>query len=129
MVDSKKTSPRPEPTMIRRRNSSFANESSPWFRRNSFLSPSMIQNEDFQVYETNNYYNNYNTNSYSIISLKECQGFIFNQDLFATPYQQSRCLESQNQQQQQQEQQSPSKYKVRVIEIVIDEKENDIFPN
>lgn len=79
-------SPRPEPTMIKRRNSSLANSSSPWFRRNSFLSNSMIQNENFQVYESS-YSNNYN-----IISLKEYQGFIFNQDLFATPYQQLRSL-------------------------------------
>ncbi|RCK66072.1 hypothetical protein Cantr_01752 [Candida viswanathii] len=79
-------SPRPEPTMIKRRNSSLASTSSPWFRRNSFLSNSMIQNENFQVYESS-YNNNYN-----IISLKEYQGFIFNQDLFATPYQQLRSL-------------------------------------
>ncbi|MCP8715887.1 MAG: hypothetical protein M5E90_00535 [Asgard group archaeon] len=79
-------SPRPEPTMIKRRNSSLANSSSPWFRRNSFLSNSMIENENFQVYESS-YSNNYN-----IISLKEYQGFIFNQDLFATPYQQLRSL-------------------------------------
>ncbi|KAG7663811.1 uncharacterized protein J8A68_002671 [[Candida] subhashii] len=89
-LNSKPVSPRPEPTMIKRRNSSFANSSSPWFRRNSFLSPSMIQNENFSVYEAPSYYSD--TSSYNIISLKECQGFIFNQDLFATPYQQSRSL-------------------------------------
>ncbi|KAK6453929.1 protein whose overexpression suppresses the synthetic lethality of the hal3 sit4 double mutation [Scheffersomyces xylosifermentans] len=83
-------SSRPEPTIIKRRNSSFASTSSPWFRRNSFLSPSMIKNENFSVYEAPSYYSD--ASSYSIISLKECQGFIFNQDLFATPYQQSRSL-------------------------------------
>ncbi|KAI5957299.1 hypothetical protein KGF54_000227 [Candida jiufengensis] len=92
--DPKTTSPRPEPTIIKRRNSSFANSSSPWFRRNSFLSPSMIQNENFSVYESNNNYYSINNNpngfnsNYSIISLRECQGFLFNQDLFASPYQQ-----------------------------------------
>ncbi|RLV90566.1 hypothetical protein JA1_004496 [Spathaspora sp. JA1] len=83
-------SPRPEPTMIKRRNSSFANTSSPWFRRNSFLSQSMIQNENCSVYESPTYYSD--SASFSIISLRECQGFLFNQDLFATPYQQSRSL-------------------------------------
>lgn len=88
------TSPRPEPTIIKRRNSSFANTSSPWFRRNSFLSPTMIQNENFNVYESgNSFYSGMGgqfASNYSIISLRECQGFIFNQDLFATPYQQVR---------------------------------------
>ncbi|KAI5969716.1 hypothetical protein CANMA_001239 [Candida margitis] len=84
-------SPRPEPTIIKRRNSSFANTSSPWFRRNSFLSPSMIQDENFNVYESGNaFYSGGFASNYSIISLRECQGFIFNQDLFATPYQQVR---------------------------------------
>ncbi|CAK9437587.1 uncharacterized protein LODBEIA_P19650 [Lodderomyces beijingensis] len=92
------TSPRPEPTMIKRRNSSFANSSSPWFRRNSFLSPTMIQDENFNVYES--HHGLYTStasggdslyiSNYSIISLRECQGFLFNQDLFATPYQQVR---------------------------------------
>ena len=79
--------------MIKRRNSSFANSSSPWYRRN-FLSKSMIQNEIFQVYESPYYYTTTTKRNaaYSIISLKECQGFIFNQDLFATPFQQLRSL-------------------------------------
>ncbi|KAI5957861.1 hypothetical protein KGF57_003128 [Candida theae] len=90
------TSPRPEPTIIKRRNSSFANTSSPWFRRNSFLSPTMIQDENFNVYESgNSFYSGVGSggqyiSNYSIISLRECQGFLFNQDLFATPYQQVR---------------------------------------
>lgn len=40
------------------------------------------------MYEAPSYYSD--AASYNIISLKECQGFIFNQDLFATPYQQLR---------------------------------------
>ena len=87
------TSPRPEPTIVKRRNSSFANTSSPWFRRNSFLSPAMIQDENFNVYESGtSFYSGMNgyASNYSIISLRECQGFLFNQDLFATPYQQVR---------------------------------------
>lgn len=74
----------------KRRSSSFVSSSSPWFRRNSFLSPTMIQNENFSVYEAPSYYSE--SASYNIISLRECQGFIFNQDLFASPYQQLRAL-------------------------------------
>ncbi|CAH2351597.1 hypothetical protein CLIB1423_04S01640 [[Candida] railenensis] len=73
-----------------RRASSFTATNSPWFRRNSFLSTAMIENENFSVYESPSYYSQ--NASYNIISLKECQGFIFNQDLFASPYQQSRSL-------------------------------------
>lgn len=58
---------------------------SPWLRRSSFLSPTMIQSEDISIYETPNFMGGGN---HSIISLKEAQGFIFNQDLFASPYQQ-----------------------------------------
>ncbi|EGV61528.1 hypothetical protein CANTEDRAFT_114997 [Yamadazyma tenuis ATCC 10573] len=74
----------------KRRTPSFSNTSSPWFRRNSFLSPAMIHSENISVYECPNYYSDSST--YNIISLKECQGFIFNQDLFASPYQQQRTL-------------------------------------
>lgn len=45
----------------------------------------MIQSEDISIYETPNFMGGSN---HSIISLKEAQGFIFNQDLFASPYQQ-----------------------------------------
>ncbi|CAH6718780.1 hypothetical protein CLIB1444_01S14356 [[Candida] jaroonii] len=69
---------------------SFSNNTSPWVRRNSFLSNAMIQSENISVYESPNYY--HDCSSYNIISLKECQGFIFNQDLFASPYQQSKSL-------------------------------------
>ena len=72
------------------RTSSFASPSSPYVRRNSFLSPDMVQHEDFLVYESTSFLSDSST--YNIISLKECQGFIFNQDLFASPYQQSRSL-------------------------------------
>lgn len=74
----------------KRRSSSFASSSSPWFRRNSLLSPAMVQHENFSVYDSPNYYSS--CSSYNIISLKECQGFIFNQDLFASPYQQLRSI-------------------------------------
>ncbi|CAN3365022.1 hypothetical protein DICA3_F14818 [Diutina catenulata] len=63
--------------------------STPWVRRNSFLSPSMIDSEQYSVYEARSFFAD---GSYNIISLKECQGFVFNQDLFASPYQQSRSL-------------------------------------
>lgn len=74
----------------KRRSSSFASTSSPWFRRNSLLSPAMVQNENISIYDSPNYYSH--SSSYNIISLKECQGFIFNQDLFASPYQQQKSL-------------------------------------
>ncbi|CUM63518.1 uncharacterized protein PRCAT00001094001 [Priceomyces carsonii] len=79
-----------DPATIKRRSSSFASTSSPWFKRNSLLSPAMIQNENFSVYESSSFYSS--SSSYNIISLKECQGFIFNQDLFASPYQQLKSL-------------------------------------
>lgn len=44
----------------------------------------MIQSEDISIYETPSFMGG----NHSIISLKEAQGFIFNQDLFASPYQQ-----------------------------------------
>lgn len=72
------------------RRSSFTNTSSPWFRRNSFLSSSMIHSENISVYESASYYSE--SSGYSIISLKESQGFLFNQDLFASPFQQQRTL-------------------------------------
>ena len=75
-----------EPT-IRRRNSSFTSLSSPWFRRKSLLSRAMAQNENFSVYESPSYFTG---SSYNIISLRESQGFVFNQDLFASPYQQQK---------------------------------------
>lgn len=81
---------RPEPTIIKRKNSSFASTSSPWFRRNSFLSQSMIDDEESSVYELHSFFPD--AQPYNIISLRECQGFVFNQDLFATPYQQLRLL-------------------------------------
>ncbi|CCE78324.1 Piso0_000945 [Millerozyma farinosa CBS 7064] len=77
-------------TTSNRRRSSFATTTSPWYRRNSFLSHSMIENEDFSVYELPNYFTD--CSSYNIISLRESQGFVFNQDLFASPYQQSKSL-------------------------------------
>lgn len=74
----------------KRRASSFTSSSSPWFRRNSLLSTAMIQSENISVYDSPNYYDD--CSSYNVISLKECQGFIFNQDLFASPYQQLRSM-------------------------------------
>lgn len=68
------------------RRSSFASPSSSYARRRSFLSPSMISNEKHTVYELHSGIG-YNTPSFSI-SLKESQGFSWNQDLFASQYQQ-----------------------------------------
>lgn len=45
----------------------------------------MIESENYSIYETPNFMGN---GSVNIISLKESQGFVFNQDLFASPYQQ-----------------------------------------
>lgn len=81
---------RNQESINKRRSSSFTSTSSPWFRRNSLLSPAMVQNENISVYDSPNYYSH--SSSYNIISLKECQGFIFNQDLFASPYQQQKSL-------------------------------------
>lgn len=83
---------RREPIIVKRRNSLFASTSSPWFRRNLFLLSSMIESEDFSVYEGLSY--NSEVGHFNIISLKECQGFMFNQDLFALPYQQLKSLEN-----------------------------------
>lgn len=88
-VDNTQSNQLNDTTSYRRR-SSFATTTSPWYRRNSFLSNSMIESEDFSVYELPNYFNN--CSSYNIISLRESQGFVFNQDLFASPYQQLKSL-------------------------------------
>lgn len=52
----------------------------------------MIQSENISVYESSSYYSE--NAGYNIISLRECQGFLFNQDLFASPFQQQRALAS-----------------------------------
>ncbi|KAF3992277.1 hypothetical protein FT663_01204 [Candidozyma haemuli var. vulneris] len=62
----------------------------PCVRRGSVLSQTMIEDETPSIYESHSFFPD--TSSYTIISLKQGQGFIFNQDLFATPYQQSRAL-------------------------------------
>lgn len=69
---------------------SFSLALSPFVRRNSFLSKSMIDDEEALVYEAHSYFSQ--DKSYNIISLRESQGFIFNQDLFATPVQQLRSI-------------------------------------
>lgn len=68
----------------------FTSTSSPWYRRNSFLSKSMIEDENSSVYDSHSFFPD--ASSYNIISLRECQGFLFNQDLFATPFQQLRSV-------------------------------------
>lgn len=78
------------PPKLESRRSSFASPSSSFARRRSFLSPSMISNEKHTVYDLHHGgamsgFNN--TPSFSI-SLKESQGFSWNQDLFASQYQQ-----------------------------------------
>ena len=76
------------PQQLSKGRSSFSSTEAPCFRRNSFLSRSMIDHEKASVYESFSFF--HDTPQQSIISLKECQGFIFNQNLFATPYQQLR---------------------------------------
>lgn len=97
----------------KRRKSSLNSLYSPFTRRRSFLSKNMIENESLQCYELSKYsvfyndedsddgcsdYNNRRRNhdyednnipSFSL-SLSESQGFVWNQDLFATSYQQSK---------------------------------------
>lgn len=76
----------------KRRKSSFSSLYSPYTRRRSFLSRSMIEAESLQCYKLPSY--SYGSDSeepipsYSI-SLSESQGFLWNQDLFATSYQQA----------------------------------------
>lgn len=77
----------------KRRQSSFNSLYSPYTRRRSFLSKTMIENESVQCYKLSSYSSissslNENIPSYSI-SLSESQGFLWNQDLFASSYQQS----------------------------------------
>lgn len=63
---------------------------SPWYRRKLLLSETMIKDEIPSIYESHSFFPD--LSSYTIISLKQGQGFLFNQDLFATPYQQLRAL-------------------------------------
>lgn len=74
-----------------RRVSSFTSSSSPWARRRSFLSSTMISDEKHLVYELHSgrFFND--VPMYSI-SLKESQGFTWNQDLFASQYQQQSAV-------------------------------------
>ena len=78
----------------KQRRSSFKSLYSPMTRRGSFLSKSMLANESLQCYRLPNYRrfssdgNDENLPSYSI-ALSESQGFLWNQDLFASSYQQS----------------------------------------
>lgn len=48
----------------------------------------MIEHEKVSVYESFSFFPD--SQQLCVISLKECQGFVFNQNLFATPYQQLR---------------------------------------
>lgn len=80
-----------KPLTIRRK-PSFANGD--FTRRKSFLSKTMLENDSFQSYELPSHeflskdeYVDIPTYS---LSLKESQGFIWNQDLFASTYQQQR---------------------------------------
>ncbi|ODV95340.1 hypothetical protein PACTADRAFT_50074 [Pachysolen tannophilus NRRL Y-2460] len=119
----------PKQSNPKRRASSFTSSSSPWARRKSFLSQSMISNDKSSIYELSSssmYYFNSSSSpssfgsSYSSsqspcessstnplsmtnsthqqripsfsMCLRESQGFIFNQDLFASQYQQSRAI-------------------------------------
>lgn len=51
----------------------------------------MIEDEKVSIYEPYSLFPG--SKQLFIISLKECQGFVFNQNLFATPYQQLRSAE------------------------------------
>ena len=77
----------------KRRQSSFNSLYSPYTRRRSFLSKTMIENESVQCYKLSTYSANANSLNENIpsysISLSESQGFLWNQDLFASSYQQS----------------------------------------
>lgn len=74
------------------RKSSFNSLYSPYTRRRSFLSKNMLEAESLQCYKLPNYSYDSDTEepipSFSI-SLCESQGFLWNQDLFATSYQQA----------------------------------------
>lgn len=57
------------------------------------LSDNMLNDEKYRVYEPYGFFPD--ANRLPVLALTRCQGYIFNQDLFATPYQQlrSRALE------------------------------------
>lgn len=57
------------------------------------LSDNMLNDEKYRVYEPYGFFPD--ANRVPVLALTRCQGYIFNQDLFATPYQQlrSRALE------------------------------------
>ncbi|TID29982.1 hypothetical protein CANINC_001493 [Pichia inconspicua] len=75
----------------KRRKSSFNSIHSPYTRRRSFLSRSMLEAESLQCYKLPSYDSETEESIPSFsISLSESQGFIWNQDLFATSYQQAR---------------------------------------
>lgn len=82
----------------KRRKSSFNTADSPYAIGKSFLSKSMLEDDNFQSYELSSYssYSDRNCGpefsripSYSI-NLTKSQGFIWNQDLFVTSFQQRR---------------------------------------
>lgn len=73
-----------------RRLSPFTSPLSPWSIRNLVLSRAMIEDETPSIYESHSFFSD--SAPHTIITLKKGQGFIFNQDLFATPYQQLRAL-------------------------------------
>lgn len=72
------------------KSASFSSTTTLHSRRESFLLKSMIDSETSSVYESFSFFPK--SQSFNIISLKLSQGFLFNQDLFATPYQQLRSM-------------------------------------
>lgn len=74
----------------RLRASSFASPSSPWARRRSFLSNKMISNEKHLVYQLDSY--GFSDSPTYSLSLRESQGFTWNQDLFASQNQQESSI-------------------------------------
>lgn len=88
------TRPEPITESTKRRQSSISSPLGPWARRNSFLSRDMLLDENYSVYESHSVFTSNGYTKYNVISLRESQGFVFNQDLFASPYQQSRSLQT-----------------------------------
>lgn len=77
----------------KRRKSSFSSLYSPHTRRRSFLSKNMLENESLHCYRLPNYHvsSSVGTDESSLpsysITLSESQGFVWNQDLFASGFQ------------------------------------------
>lgn len=96
-------------------------ESSTSVRRNSFLSKAMLENDVHNTYELGRAEDG--SMKYNV-SVKEGQGFEWNQDLFVSKYYQKTSLYEIKQQRQS----SSSSNEVQEI-IISDSEEDDIFPS